>query len=181
MQYSKKWAFVPSIALLSKQGGYIYVPHAWNARETQPIGGAPWWKNPASQLQPEAKSMGERGQSPPWLPAGLFPGLLQGEAEREKALLQSLLPEDSTIRGLNDMLFQVSGSRHLKCQSYGPFPSNPDPQIVLTTVNSWGGNTNSSWDITKRITFWERISSFSISWYRMHSWQVTEGIRTTTG
>lgn len=131
--------FPPLLYFQSKEATSVYVPHAWNARETQPIGGAPWWKNPASQLQPEAKSMGERGQSPPWLPAGLFPGLLQGEAETEEALLQSLLPEDSTIRGLNNMLFRVSGSRHLKCWSYGPFSSNPeDPQIVFTTVNGTG-------------------------------------------
>ena len=73
-------------------------------------------------------------------------------------------------------------------RAMGHSPSTPeDPQIAFTkaTLRSsklhWGENTNSFWDITKRITFWERISFFSISWYCMSSWQVTEGIRTTRG
>ena len=71
--------------------------------------------------------------------AGLLPDLPQGEAETEEALLQFLLPEDSTVRGLNNLLFRVSGSRHLKFQSYGPFPSTPeDPQIAFTTINGTG-------------------------------------------
>ena len=117
--------FPPLLYFQSKEVTSVYVPHAWDARETQPIGGAPQWKSSASQLQPQAKSMGGKGRSHPRLTAGLLPDLLQGEAETEEALLQILLPEDSTIRGLNNLLFRVSGSRHLKFQSYGSFPLNP--------------------------------------------------------
>lgn len=73
--------FPPLLYFQSKEVTSVYVPHAWDARETQPIGGAPQWKNPASQLQPQAKSMGEKGQSHPRVTAGLLPDLPQGEAE----------------------------------------------------------------------------------------------------
>ena len=39
----------------------VHVPQAWDARETRSIGGAPQWKNPVSQLHPEARSLGEMG------------------------------------------------------------------------------------------------------------------------
>ena len=87
------------------------------------------------------------------------------------------------------------GSQEVGIWSFRAMGHSPQPQKILrlhspplmeqATLQSskfhWGENTNSFWDMTKRITFWERISFFSISWYCMGSWQVTEGITTTTG
>lgn len=44
----------------SKEVTSVHAPHAWDATETQPVGLAPLWKGPVSQLCPEARSLGYR-------------------------------------------------------------------------------------------------------------------------
>ena len=90
--------------------------------------------------------MGEKGRSHPRLTAGLLPDLLQGEAETEEALLQFLLPEDSTIRGLNNLLFRVSGSTKASILWHSAFfivqlshPYMPTGKtIALTSIDKYG-------------------------------------------
>lgn len=78
--------FPPPLYLQSDEVTSVHVPHTWDARDIQSMGGAPHWKDSVPQLNPKARNLENMRVIIFPLPYKVTSGLMQGERETEKAI-----------------------------------------------------------------------------------------------
>lgn len=160
--------FPPLLYFQSKEVTSVYVPCLGCQRDTANRWG-PTVEEPSISAAATGQEHGGKGAiTSPSDCRGCFQTCRQ-ERQRQEVLIQFLLPEDSTIRGLTQELWpQEVGIWSFRAMGYSPQPQkilrlHSPPLMEQATLQSskfhWGENTNSFWDMTKRITFWERILS----------------------